>query len=239
VSKPETETIDFAVLLRDEQLSKDAGPALWAALSEARDLYRLSFPKLAGRDHYLATLIPPGIEDKPGSVLHPFGEAGWAKELRSTRNTRLYDQTAITRFVESFIKPEPKSQLVILTDLEIVPPKSWNYIIWDQPKDAVVLSLAPLDPRYWNEPDSDRVRTIKRRLRTSCCAIVGETLGLDPCHNPICFLFRPIDSVVQLDAMRSIGREHDNAALAGREFKATEAPFQIESILKNARLLEL
>ena len=83
-----------------------------------------------------------------------------------------------------------------------------------------VVSLAPLDPRYWGErmPHDERVGTIKRRARAAMLAIVGALVGLQRCANDRCYLFADINSVLQLDEMTHLGPEHEVEALAFRGF---------------------
>jgi hypothetical protein len=94
-----------------------------------------------------------------------------------------------------------------------------------QPQPNAVISTAPLDPEYWEISDAKRVGTIKDRTRTAVMSLSGTFLGLHRCKNPKCFLFEHVDSVLNLDRMNTLGKEHGSEVpeLVGRGFEQKPA----------------
>jgi hypothetical protein len=128
--------------------------------------------------------------------------------------------------------------LFIVTDHSITPPEGWRYIIWDGTEtDDAVASIVPLDPETWGIDDKNRMATIKHRIRTACLSSIGQFLGLATCRTPTCFLKKPVDSVTDLDVMRSLGPEHTSEApgltgwgfdLPGKDTTEVQEPRQIK-----------
>ena len=123
---------------------------------------------------------------------------------------------------------------MLVTDVELTPPPDWRYIIWDTFPLGCVVSLAPLDPRYWGErmPHDERVGTIKRRARAAMLAIVGALVGLQRCANDRCYLFADINSVLRLDEMTHLGPEHEVEALAFRGFVDETSPEDAQEVVR-------
>jgi hypothetical protein len=142
------------------------------------------------------------------------------------RNLKTYDQKKIARVLRERL-PQVKSSdcMIVMTDQSITPPKEWRYILWSAFKDAgawnAVISMAPMDPRYWRDSNSERVKTLTSRAQAANLAVTGSLLGLERCENSECFLFSDVNSVLVLDDMRGIGPEHDSDLSAGVKTEQT------------------
>jgi hypothetical protein len=122
--------------------------------------------------------------------------------------------------------------LLLVMDQELTPPPDWRYIIYDNCRAGVVVSIAPIDPHYWHEPPENRVASIKHRVRAACCSALGGLLGLERCDNPSCMLFESVESVSNLDRMILLGPEHGISLLADRGFEARPSdPTQVQPII--------
>jgi hypothetical protein len=188
------------LLLREEEVTLELAPVLWAMLQEVEALY-VSAGLGRFESVYLGRGSPPGAP--PDAELPP--QEIW-EGIRGTRPVKHEEIARRTR--AALGRRADRSIVVVVTDQEIVPPRDWRYVISDGDDEASVVSIAPTDPRYWGEEDPDRLKTIKYRAQAACCGVVGEYLGLKGCTNSWCFLYRPVDSVVQLDEMLYFGPEH-------------------------------
>lgn len=207
----------FALLFKDRRNSTELTPAIWAALQEVEALYT----RLARAPRFARIcLVEEDGKAAAESVTilnHELWKAIWAG-ARSPR-ARSLDQEKLARSVRPLLGPHAETaNLILVTDQEITPPPEWRYILWDGWERDSIVSLAAMDPVYWGEVDDERSVTLKRRARAACCSAVGEVMGLERCHNPKCFLYAAVDSVLRLDDMEFIGAEHELAPLTGVGF---------------------
>jgi predicted Zn-dependent protease len=131
------------------------------------------------------------------------------------------DKAILIKEVRKLIGNVPTNvPLLVVTDQELTPPPSWNYIIWDHldKEPSFIVSIKPTDPRYWGLR-STRLPAIKQRVRAACCSAVGQMLGFSRCSNPACFLYKPVESVSNLDEMSHLGREHKEPKLSGMGYR--------------------
>lgn len=220
-----------------------AGSALWAAFDEIRRLYEtedgwLTVPGITGpahiqtafTAHYLSPFVPEEIAPKDAS--HSIDQL--PDLIENARTGQVYDQRAVGALVKDILGV-PGTQLIV-TDLELIPPYDWRYIIWDVVEMGVVASITPLDPAYWGirMGARERVGKIKARTRAACASVVGSLLGLRRCDNETCYLYADVDSVLRLDDMVHLGEEHGVERLAFRGFsllaEEPEQPAEIVSL---------
>ncbi len=233
-----TESILQVVLIREDAVSRDLGPMLWATLREVELLYNLIKKPTKFERLYVAKSPPEFLTEEdvlPQSRVDSSWPGIWAK----SGQRRTFDANVLTERVRQLLEIRSGvKKLVIVTDQEITPPSQWRYVIWDQDsQDDTVISLAPIDPRYWASDimGAAREQIIKQRVRAACCSVVGEGLGLVRCENPGCFLYSSVSSVNRLDEMVYIGGEHNIAELTGVGFEA----FDQEEIAKPNLLVSL
>jgi predicted Zn-dependent protease len=224
------------LLLFDEKNSTEYGLALWAALNEAEAFYNTgATPRMKVQRFYISPSIPSAgiIDTITRSVSKLFVSTTYALDVLSqdervqaqvadadsmrSSNAKTYDQTKLIERARDNLLVKPLSNqaatipLMIVTDRPITPPEDWRYIIWEtwpSPANNAVISAAPLDPKYWGDPDTNRIAVLKDRVRTAAISVCGEFLGLHSCRNPRCFLFDTVDSVTNLDQMSRLGQEH-------------------------------
>jgi len=193
----------------------------------------------AGPDEVVG--LPPDFDQRmlqgasgTGSSSQPLSSWGEFQSRMPTSaavGARPVDARLIGAAVHDIAKPS--SWTLIVSDLELAPPPSWRYVVWDVIPSGAVVSLAPVDPKYWSEPVQDethRHQVIKSRTRAACISVVGSLLGLQRCENPTCFMYSNVDSVVRLDDMIHLGPEHGVTELAGRGFDVGGDPRQAASI---------
>jgi hypothetical protein len=136
----------------------------------------------------------------------------------------------LTRSGPSDVWSRDVKMQVVVTDLVLVPPQGWRYIIWSRD----VISIAPTDPKFWNMKESNRKSIIKHRVRTACLSAVGQLMGLQRCDNERCFLYKNVDSVTRLDDMVVLGPEHNIGALSQKGFEIfTIIPGEVQDIKDN------
>jgi predicted Zn-dependent protease len=215
------------LLIRSSETSLELGASLWAAMEEAGAFYNSGGrPCLRIDREYLSSQVP--AEMTAAAAGDPARYSTWESTsnvwfLSRGRFARTYRHEALISAVRELVgDADQVGRLLIVTDQELMPPKDWHYVIWrggEGRADAVV-SIAPLDPVYWNEPDEDRRSTVKQRARSALLCILGGWLGLERCDNEKCFLFGNVDSVNRLDIMIKLGPEHELSGLTGRGFKA-------------------
>ncbi len=207
------------LLIRGAETGPDLVPVLWAAAQEVESLFALH-PKQLWFDRVCIT-ERKGRPDLPAESVVRLEESAWDElwlSARSRRARRL-DQKKLVHKVRDVLGPHTHgARVILITDGEITPPSDWRYILWDGWDRNAVISTAPMDPVYWGELDDERVVTVKQRLRAACCSVMGASMGLKRCHNPDCFLYRAVDSVLQLDDMQFIGAEHQVHTLTGMGF---------------------
>ena len=215
------------LLLRSSETSLELGASLWAATEEAGAFYNSGpRPCLRIDREYLSPLVPP--EATIDAAGDPSRYSTWESSsnvwfLSRGRFARTYRHEVLISAVRGLVgDTERAGRLLIVTDQELMPPRDWHYVIWREGEGRAdtVLSIAPLDPIYWNEPDEDRRSTVKQRARSALLCILGGWLGLEQCDNEKCFLFGNVDSVNRLDIMIKLGPEHELSGLTGRGFKA-------------------
>jgi hypothetical protein len=243
--------IQQVLLISDETLSEELGPALWAALIEIERFYNLDRRRGVFDRWYLSPHVPSlgivrsavrsvsGIFKKtPPDAFSslkgaPFEPGVMTAPAAAGRYAQTHDQEKIGEAVRGMLKLRPEDgRLLVVTDLEITPPTNWRYIIWDKIEAGAAVSLAPLDPNYWGDPSAHRAETIKHRTRTAGLCVTGEWLGLHRCDNPFCFLYKGVDSTSALDFMTGLGNEHEIDKLGGHGFEQPiAAPAAIQDIV--------
>jgi hypothetical protein len=239
VTFEKTIEITQVLLLKDDKFAKLAAPALWAGFEEVRrffgtagDLIRVPIEGVSFVDVRPKFTSYQSSPDRP--ILDRQALVPIWRDAR--RGAATYDQQVLGELVKTAARLQGTS--VIVTDVELVPPPEWRYIIWDAFHEGVVVSLAPLDPLYWGERvlEPERVATIKVRVRAACLSIVGQLLGLARCDNDKCYLFANVDSVVRLDAMSYLGPEHGVDELAYRGFdRSSGMPSSPQDVVQVSR----
>jgi hypothetical protein len=241
------------LLLFGETNSRVFGLSLLAMLREIEQFYSLLEPKPLFRRFYISPFVPSshvlenivgeigglfGVNTKsPGSLLQHtecIVEIIPEDEVLSAHKKTLDQKKIIGAVKKRLPQLQPKDSLIVFTDRAITPPRNWRYILWDFPSSRGldgVISVAPMDPQYWRDPDLNRIATLKYRARSAGLTAIGSLLGLDRCENVECFLFHDVDSVRVLDQMRLIGHEHNVAQLGGLGFsQTTEDPAFVQGI---------
>lgn len=247
--------INLVLLLREPEVSRDLGRALWAAFCEVESFYGLDEPRAEFRNFYLSERPPADLVQqadgglsleavwrfvervcrlKPDrqqmlqleSVIQQEMGADW--EGAKGKYTRTYRGKEISEAVGRVLSQRGHDGVpVVVTDQELAPPAGYRYII----SEGTVISLAPTDPRYWNMSEVNRVGIVKHRVRSMCLGVVGELLGLERCENPSCFLYESVDSVMNLDEMVQLGQEHGLKALEDQGFDMlTDDPGTVQEV---------
>jgi hypothetical protein len=204
------------MLSQPEHLT-ETGPALWAMLQEVVALYNVDGDVvLPERWCVMPERVPAlgAVVADDEQIVIGRHEMDRLFETASGRYEGTLDAGPLAERVHALLAErgvEPAA-LHLVTDQELTPPPEWRYILWDGKDDWGVVSLAPMDPNYWGMLTPDRTRQIKSRARAASISHVGELLGLERCKNPRCFLFANVDSVLRLDRMISIGKEHPEFA---------------------------
>jgi len=220
----EIRSILQVVLLREESASRELGAALWATLQEVELLYNTAELRAKFDRVYVAKTRPEFLKE-PFVLPQATVNAGWTQLWSKSGQRRTYDTETLYSRTRQLLGERGRSDaLMIVTDQEITPPPRWRYMIWGGSGNEIVISVAPTDPRYWGiqAEDSVRVLTIKHRIRSACCSVVGVELGLERCQNPRCFLYSSVDSVTTLDEMVCLGPEHKLPKLSGLGFESVE-----------------
>jgi hypothetical protein len=236
--------IVHALVLFDEKNSREYGLALWAALHEVERFYQQADSSLEFSRFYISPYVPtPGLVESAWRGLGKmFASRGMDSALELLRQEervtatslqedvaepyrKTYNQKKLAHAVRNLV-PQVASgtNLLVVTDRAITPPPNWRYIIWETFEDesswSAVISVAPLDPRYWRDRDPNRIATIKHRTRCAAMSVTGDFLGISRCRNPECFCFDDVDSVIVLDDMKVLGAEHEIPELTDRGFDA-------------------
>jgi hypothetical protein len=229
------------LLIQNGQSSRIFGGAVWASFLEVEAFYNQDEQRVIFDRTYLSEASPLGILDSSfgasqGLDWREVGNEFWDKARGKFSKT--YDQKKLVVGVRDLSGGESLGTPVIVTDQEITPPKHWRYIIWDATSKGVVIAIPPTDPNYWRENNDDRVTAIKNRIRSACLNVVGGVLGLKRCDNPRCFMFGDVDSVLRLDEMVLLGKEHKSALpnLINKGFELhSPDPNKVQSIVEFAR----
>jgi hypothetical protein len=233
--------VSQVLLLRDQKLSHDVGPAIWASFEEVRRFFGKVEPLEVHHEAFSARIQPEfsrcyvsRLVPEQLSPEHAVSDADEIERLwrESVGSTGVYDQRVLGELVGALVKPE--GTMVLVTDVELIPPPDWRYIIWDTFPLGCIVSLAPLDPRYWGERmrHDDRVHTIKSRARAAMISIVGSLVGLTRCANDRCYLFADVDSVLRLDEMTHLGPEHEVATLSFQAFADETSPEDVQKVIR-------
>lgn len=148
-----------------------------------------------------------------------------SQSVQSIRSAETRGLSSISWDAESILSAVKESsgqesnKILVLTNLEVIPPPEWRYVLWSKRSGDFVVSTAPMDPTYWLIDSTDqRFDTIKRRARAACLNVVGQQIGLERCSNYRCFLRQSVPSVTQLDEMVVLGPEHGIIELANKGF---------------------
>jgi hypothetical protein len=219
-----------------------AGPALLAVCDEVRRFYAphdswLDVPLGAGEiarvrpslaTHCVSSEAPTEVP-----TVQAITDASAIDRIvrESAAGPALSDHAVLGPLVHELV--DSRGMSVVVTDLEIVPPAEWRYMIWDASPNGAVISVAPLDPAYWAIRDvneRDRLAIMKARARAALLTVVGSLLGIGRCRNDRCFMLANVDSVERLDRMACLGPEHGITELAGRTFTGSADPAQPEEI---------
>jgi len=229
-------TVEIAqvLFLTNPDTARWAGPALWAACEEVQEFYSprgewLHVPLFGSvarvRPKFERHFVSP---EPPESIP---ADAALTDEQRiqgildaTLAGPGVYDHSLMGTLLHELVGARGTS--VVITDVEILPPPEWRYMIWDVAPRGAVISLAPLDPAYWLSlgfQDGDRVTRTKSRARAAAMTVVGSLLGISRCRNERCYMLANVDSVLRLDEMSCIGPEHGVDELVGREFAVAEA----------------
>lgn len=254
---PDPPVITQVLYLRDEEVSKELGSALWAALIEVERFYTSHTQRASFKRYFVSGHVPDtgfatsalhsitrALRNRPSrenELVLPQGPERIEREVpvtqaRSRLSRTTYNQQNLADAMRQEVKvPAEDHRVLIVTDCEITAPPEWRYIISDDVEGGTVLSIAPLDPRYWHDPEPNRVAVVKKRMRASALGTTGEMLGLRNCSNPRCYLFENVDSVVRLDFMTMIGEEHKGEEgnvdmLTSRGFGAETEPEPMQSL---------
>jgi hypothetical protein len=226
-------TIIQLLLFRDQKLSRELGPALWAAFHEVEAFYNAGEQRAIFLRAYFAPKVAKRFRKAAEWTKKPWDEI--ADQLQDAENwKRVYgrlrrtcDQMTLASWARRLTGPHsPGTHLVLVTDQEITPPKALRYIIWDHVGDKdwdTVISATPVDPKYWQISDERRIATVKHRIRVACLSSVGSALGIASCENNNCLRCKPVNSVLDLDRMIYLGEEHAVPELALRGFDPAPA----------------
>jgi hypothetical protein len=143
------------LLLRDQRMSKDLGPTLWAAFQEVEKLYNLERQRVSFKRYYVSTSIPTKVPKE--ERLESFRvKSGWedvwlGKSVRGGRRKegvklsgfnlsfnssdnypRRYEFEDITKKVRRLLGSDASdAKLLVVMDQEISPPENWRYMIWN------------------------------------------------------------------------------------------------------------
>lgn len=208
-------SIGLILLIFDDEAYAELHDPLKAALAEVDTFYNVNARRVDIQQLDFSKPIKDG--EALGSL--------WVDAKGSYPH--MFDQKALGLAMEVILDPlSTKVQHhIIITDWEITPPEGLRYLIWDDCPGGDVVSLAPMDPNYWQVSDPDRIARIKHRARTACLSIVGSFLGYERCENPDCVLFANVDSVGRLDSMVLLGKEHAEPDLEDHGFSTiSESP---------------
>ena len=252
-------SINNILLIRYPDNSMQLGEALWAASKEVENFYNFGEQRAVFRRSYLSETMPESIQKKGAAgpsvlkkmwdfftgsgnqpvekeaneVMMNVSQADSKWDTAEAQYVRSYDAGKIAQLARELAGERPSDETqVVVTDLVLVPPPEWRYVIWD----GNVISIAPTDPEFWNMKDSNRNAIIKHRVRTACLSVVGQLIGLRRCDNERCFLFGNVDSVTRLDNMVVLGPEHNIEALSQRGFEIfAEEPGKVQPITDNPK----
>jgi hypothetical protein len=241
--------IDLVIFLGSPRDSEALGPLLWSALEEVMTYMApvgdqwLQVP-LPTRSRSVAMVRPEYRrwylgEDPPTFDLGHGHERDPHLQLRGDQSDELWGKAlqrrsrfgaqALGTGVAALLGEEHGIYgdfVVVVTDRELVPPPDWRYVLWDGFPGGAVISVAPMDPRYWGAAMSDsalaRRSTVKQGARAAVMSVVGSKIGLSRCENPQCFMFAVVDSVSRLAEMRYLGPEHSVTGLARGVFPVPE-----------------
>lgn len=106
------------------------------------------------------------------------------------------------------LHPQPDDVKLTITDAELETPPGAPFLLWYALEpwglaNSVLFSTHFLDPFTWGESMSEELRlaTIERRLTAALINVLAIMLGHQPCQDPECYLYRPIERVRRLDYM--------------------------------------
>jgi hypothetical protein len=216
----------LVLLFQDRSKLKELGPAMWTVFKELEAVFNVIGK--SAKFHRLCLNDPvPGLKE-PGTGPHlnqarqAIKSAQWWNYARG-KFSRTFDHVKILGQVGRLIRPHwGDGVLLVFTDVEIMPPDGWRYIIWDMSDEdlgkGTLVSLAPIDPLYWRIAERNRLSIIKHRMRSAGCSAIGSWLGLNRCDNTRCFMYEPVDSVLRLDDMVYFGEEHPFPELLNKGF---------------------
>jgi hypothetical protein len=221
------------LILRNTLLCRELSGPMWAAFKEIEAFYNGAGQRALFRRANLSVQVSNATRGEEPSDLAGLGNL-YEPEFWSNaqgRYARTVDHQKVSKLARHLLGIGPEMRLLVVIDQELTPPPEWRYIIFDGNERDQVISIAPIDPSYWREQDSNRLQTIKHRVRTAGMTAVGEFLGFSRCDDRSCFLYRDIDAVTTLDGMTQLGPEHGIPALANCGFVARTAdPAAVESV---------
>jgi hypothetical protein len=233
--------------------SAELGPVIWAAFKEVEGFFRRSSERqgLTFQRYYLASDLPPGLESEANIKLKVVREKLDERFWGAAETRGLYDGTfeqgplveQARRLIGGDRNEDP---LVVVTDVELstVPkdlfqrrppsPPTHRYRFFSKYQQySFIISIAPMDPEFWEQSDANRIETIKRRARAACCRTTCELLGIGYCRTSGCFMQIPIENPQTLDRMNCLCAEHPQASdLQGYGFPPKGDPNRVQDPVK-------
>ncbi len=255
-------SINVILLFRHAENSMELGEVLWAAAREVESFFDLGERRVAFFRTFLSEFIPYTIRQSSSAFALPLRQSNmelfspehgqqlgidtpeFNAEFSPSKSdwkraegkyTLTYETEKILHIVGELTGGDASGAIpLVVTDLLLVPPPNYRYIIWGGDANGVVVSIPPTDPTFWRIRESGRMAIIKHRVRTALLSSAGVLIGLQECDNERCFLFRNIDSVTRLDEMMILGPEHDLPALSQLGFDVTMSdPTKVQPVVEN------
>lgn len=208
----EQQAITTVLLVGGEEFAEQAGIALWTMVLEVKQLYEAAGQHPVIDCRFVGRHVPERLQKQVESdhcVRVPPSDVDELMNHAEGSLAGTFEHERLAEAVRELLHLPPDVTALILTDLELSPPAGARYRLWDSSPTGWVGSVAPMDPAYWGSYDPQRVIAVKRRARAAVGAMVGSILGLERCDNHQCFMFERVDSVLRLDHMRALGKEHD------------------------------
>jgi len=237
--------VDTLLVFRDPKLAQELGPVLQVALREVENFFNLGHTRIQlGRS--VISEVPILSSQESEWRIVSFAQKAWralfqneapsaeqwntvalgsgAKELWEVSKGRYVatiDAEKLLAFVRKTVNLSEHTPLLVVIDQQLTPTDDSTYVIarsYGRDDNQAIVSIVPLDPEYWNIPDTNRRATIKQRFRAVSMAFVGELLGFKHCVEPACFMYQFAESPETLDGMVRLGEGHDIPDLTGKGY---------------------